>query len=287
MYIYQLHGSVMGPRSPTNRRGSQSSSVDNSSSTKSFNSSKAKEGKSSLDQDDNTSPDYIPQTKMHVVFFSLFFQKLFVFLAQLHLIFPQQKWKLYVFFFVLFLLFCLLNVFCAKRRGSCNFKKKRNSADKDKELWTWSWMLLFRVAPEIFGSCSGTKRPPSAAYPANPLGIQNPNNFNTVSWCFIDIQNYVATMDLFNSLYFKRIWHALNDYTSPTLGFQGFLFDFTGSFIAPDALSHSLVLHPDLHKCFKEKKHHEQHKIHHAHPCSSFWWNDIFIIFCQLHLLGY
>ena len=32
---------------------------------------------------------------------------------------------------------------------------------------------------------------------------------------------------------------------------------------APDALSHSLVLHPNLHKCFKEKKHHEQDKIHH------------------------
>lgn len=56
---------------------------------------------------------------------------------------------------------------------------------------------------------------------------------------------------------------TLNDYTSPTLGFRGFFFDFTGSFIAPDALSHSLVLHPDLHKCFKETKHHEQHKIHH------------------------
>lgn len=74
--------------------------------------------------------------------------------------------------------------------------------------------MLHMVAPEIFGSCSGTKRPPSAAYPANPLGIQDPKqlqHYLVMLYRYIYVQNYVATIDLFNSLYFKQIWHALND----------------------------------------------------------------------------
>ena len=123
------------------------------------------------------------------------------------------------------------------------------------------------VAPEIFGSCSGTKRPPSAAYPANPLGIQDPKqlqHYLVMLYRYIYVQNYVATIDLFNSLYFKQIWHALNDieplYFTHTWVSRFLLWFHWEHLMLSVTLSSFTQISINV---LKKKKHHEQHKIHH------------------------